>query len=441
MPTDKSKTPASMPATADVALDAAVNAGRRSFVLGAAAASSALAASGGLVRSALAQASIGQHPGKWRSPYDPAPSANFVTRDRSGEPMLGESTIHALRQAVARYEDIHRRGGWRPVPRGRQLAIGSRGARVIRLRERLEITGDITYIEIGRGEFDIGLDAAVRKFQIRHGLHANGLVDDRTRAALNVPALARLNTLKLNLPRVAKLSRGLGSRYVVVNIPAAEIEAVENGNVISRHVAVVGKKDRQTPEVSSRISQLNFNPYWHVPVSIVRKDLLPLIRKNPDYLRKNSIRIYKRYNGPEIDPATINWETVREDAYLFRQDPGRGNSMGSVKINFPNKHSVYLHDTPSKNLFGESLRFHSSGCVRVDKVHALTEWLLGANPDWPRARIDEVAVTGDRVDVPVRQPVQLRMIYMTAWARSDGSVHFRRDIYGRDATEIAAASR
>jgi murein L,D-transpeptidase YcbB/YkuD len=377
----------------------------------------------------------------WKTPYDPAPSASFITKDRSIKPMLGPESVRAMQQAIAQYQYIERRGGWRPIPGGPSLGMGSGGHRVVTLRERLEITGDLTRVAKNRNRFDLGLEAAIRKFQLRHGLRANGVVDQRTRRELNVPTSVRLKSLIVNLPRVMRLSKGLGLRYVVVNIPAAEIETVQDGYVYSRHVAVVGKADRATPDVASRITQLNFNPFWHVPVSIVRKDLLPMIRKNRNYLKDQNIRVYKRYNGPEIDASEIDWETVNEKTYLFRQDPGRGNSMGSVRINFPNKHQVYLHDTPTKSLFGQNLRFHSSGCVRVDKVHVLTEWLLRGNEDWNREKIDHVAVTGDRMDVNLKRAVPLRMIYMTAWAKPNGEVHFRPDIYNRDGETVAAVDK
>lgn len=377
----------------------------------------------------------------WKAPYDPAPSASFVSADRSIKPMLGAESVRALQDAIARYQYIQRRGGWRQIPSGPTLGVGSGGKRVVLLRERLEIAGDLERVEKKRNIYNVKVDEAVRKFQLRHGLKANGVVDRRTLQLLNVPTSVRLKALEINLPRVKSLSQGLGSRYVVVNIPAAEIETVEDGYVYSRHVAVVGKADRQSPDLASRITQLNFNPFWHVPVSIVRKDLLPQIRKNANYLKEQKIRIYKNYDGPEVPADTIDWSTVTEKTYLFRQDPGRGNSMGSVKINFPNKHAVYLHDTPSKNLFGQSLRFHSSGCVRVDKVHVLTEWLLRANQDWSRDKIDQTAISGERLDVNLKRPVPLRMIYLTAWAKADGTVHFRPDIYNRDGQTVASAER
>ncbi len=195
----------------------------------------------------------------------------------------------------------------------------------------------------------------------------------------------RLNQLKINLVRLRTMSGHLGPRFVVCNIPAAQIEAIEGDVVVSRHIAVVGKPDRPSPDIQSQIVEINFNPYWTVPVSIVRKDLIPKMQSEPDYLTNNHIRILdKRRN--ELSPQQINWYSDEAVNYRFKQDPGDFNSLGSIRINFPSQHGVYMHDTPSKNLFGEDFRFHSSGCVRVQNVRELVNWLLRETPGWSRRR-------------------------------------------------------
>lgn len=250
--------------------------------------------------------------------------------------------------------------------------------------------------------------------------------------ALNVPAQVRLSQLETNLVRLRSMSGYLGDRYVMVNIPAAEIEAVENGRVRSRHTAVVGKIDRQTPILNSSIYELNFNPYWTVPVSIIRKDLIPKMKEDPQYLQKNRIRIFD-WKGNELAWQQIDWNTDEATKYQFRQEPGEINSLGSVRINFHNKHQVYLHDTPSKSLFGSDYRFHSSGCVRVQNVRELITWLLASTTaDWNRARVDETIRSGAREDVKLQSKVPIYMTYITAWATAEGVVHFRDDIYDRD---------
>lgn len=351
---------------------------------------------------------------------------------KSHVPTVTDGTADAIRAAIARYSGIAGRGGWPIVPTTEDpLRLGTTSPAVVKLRERLMMSGDLTQ-RSGRPEvFDSYVDAAVRRFQLRHGLKADGVVDTRTVHTMNVPVWVRLRQLETNLARIEDLSRKLGDRYVLVNIPAAEIEAVENGRVRSRHTAVVGKIDRQTPILSSRIHELNFNPYWTVPVSIIRKDLIPLMREDPEYLERNNIRIFRWGSERELDPSEIDWYSDEATEYMFRQDPGEINSLGSVKINFHNQHSVYLHDTPSKNLFGSDFRFHSSGCVRVQNVRELITWLAEPN-GWTRADVDEMFRNGERLDLELERRTPIHMAYITAWATADGVVHFRDDIYQKD---------
>ena len=205
-----------------------------------------------------------------------------------------------------------------------------------------------------------------------------------------MPASVRISQLKTNLARLRAFG-ALGNRFVVCNIPAAQIEAVENDTVVSRYTAVVGKPDRPSPEIQSKIVEINFNPYWTVPVSIVRRDLIPKMQAEPDYLAKNRIHIFDPH-GRELPAQQINWYSERAMSYRFKQDPGDFNSLGSIRINFPNSHEVYMHDTPFKNLFGEDFRFHSSGCVRVQNVRELVNWLLATTP----------VATGNRSGDPYR---------------------------------------
>jgi len=220
-------------------------------------------------------------------------------------------------------------------------------------------------------------------------------------------------------------------RYVVVNIPAASIEAVEAGQVAERHTAVVGRIDRQTPILDSKIQQINFNPYWHVPKSLIEKDLIKYMNDDPQYLTKFKIHIYDA-KGNELQPTDIDWKTDDAVNYSFRQEPGAENSMGHCKINFPNKFDVYLHDTPSKSLFAENARFHSSGCVRVDGVAELVGWLLAPNGGWDQGAVDAVFNSNERLDVSLKQPTPLHTTYVSAWANRTGTVSFRDDVYQFD---------
>jgi murein L,D-transpeptidase YcbB/YkuD len=338
--------------------------------------------------------------------------------------------------AVARYEIMTRRGGWPQLPMlETALARDARDPLVPYLRIRLAAEGFLPFQPVQNDDrYDEAVEAAVSRFQGNHGLHAHGRLDGKTVAALNIPVAVRLETLRANLPRVQEHARDLGRRYVVVNIPGAQLEAVEHGSVRSRHNVVVGKPDRPSPAVSSRITELNFNPYWHAPVSIVQKDIIPKYLENPNLLDQLGIRVFDGWNGPEIDPRTVDWRSVAAERYQFRQDPGGENAMASVKINFPNKHAVYMHDTPTKELFTETARYFSSGCVRVEQVHELTNWILAGQDGWNPQRIQAVVASGERLDVPVADPPGLRWSYLTSWVGGDGFVNFRNDIYGLDGT-------
>ena len=305
------------------------------------------------------------------------------------------------------------------------------------LRRRLIISGDLA-ATAGQSEvYDSWVDTAVRRFQARHGLPADGVLGNYTFAAMNIPASTRLMQLETNLVRLRSMSGYLGDRYVMVNIPAAHIEAVENGRVASRHTAIVGKVDRQTPILNSKIQQINLNPYWTAPKSIVRKDIIPLMQKDPTYLQRNSIRIFGP-DGSEIPPETIDWNTEEAVNYMFRQDPGKINAMASVKINFPNPHAVYMHDTPQQSLFNKLQRFESSGCVRCQNIRDLTTWLLRDTPGWSRQQIESTIKSGVNTPVNLAAEVPIYFKYVTAWSAKDHIVQFRDDIYQMDgARELA----
>ena len=350
------------------------------------------------------------------------------------EPILSYDTAYNLQLAISQYEPFVAAGGWEPVPQETYgLSVSHSREAVLHLKRRLMMSGDMAPSPRINDMFDPELDKALRVFQARHGLNTNGVVDEATFYALNVPASVRLDQLRLNALRVQKIAAELDNRYVVVNIPAALIEAVDNGMVTQRHNAVVGRIERPTPIIHSKIRQINFNPYWHVPKSIIQKDLITYMQSNPNYLTEQRIRIYDN-NGTELQPTQINWQTNEAVQYMFRQDPGSENAMGHCKINFYSKQDCYMHDTPAKSLFGENARFHSSGCVRVDSVQTLVAWLLQSNSDWDQGRVEATFGTNQRLDVDISQPVPIHTTYITAWANRQGTVSFRDDVYQFDAS-------
>jgi murein L,D-transpeptidase YcbB/YkuD len=379
-----------------------------------------------------------QRAGEFGQSFDSA--SRTITMPKAGLPTLSPLSVLTTEQSIRRYEAIVASGGWPTVPAGDRLRLGNRHPAVIALRQRLAIAGDIGDNVGATDVYDSYVEAAVRRFQARHGLAVDGLMREQTFAAMNIPAALRLNQLKNNLTRLRTLSMHLGNRYVVCNIPAAQVEAVENGVTVSRHTAVVGKPDRPSPDINSKIVEINFNPYWTVPVSIVRRDLIPKMQEAPDYLTANRIRIFDP-RGNELTPSQINWYSEEATNYQFKQDPGDFNSLGSIRINFPNKEGVYMHDTPFKNLFGEDFRFHSSGCIRVQNVRDLVNWLLVETPGWSRQEIDAVVKSGERKDAKVARPVPLYWVYVTAWATPDGIVQFRDDIYNRDGLGSVVGAR
>lgn len=379
---------------------------------------------------------VGLHQSEWKETFDAGSTARRPVVTDSA--ILSLQTIPAMEQAIFLYQDLAARGGWNTVPMDTQLRLGMQHPNVAALRRRLVTSGDLRQTQGTGQSFDSYVHEAVIRFQKRHGLPADGIVGASTLIALNVSVEARLNQLIINLERIKE--KGIPEiRYILVNVPGAQIEAVENGRVVSRHTAVVGKVDRQTPLLSSKIHEVNFNPFWTVPKSIIRKDLIPKMQEEPDYLNNNRIRIYNQA-GEELLPEQVDWTTDEAVNYMFRQDPGDQNSLGSIRMNFNNPHAVFLHDTPSKGLFGSDYRFESSGCVRVHNVRELVSWILQGN-GFDRAEVDRIIRSGERLDVEVVDMPELYLAYFTAWTTGDGTIHFRDDIYNLDSAGTVALNQ
>jgi murein L,D-transpeptidase YcbB/YkuD len=367
----------------------------------------------------------------------PAAAEPVATISQDPRPTLDSGTFINTVRAAARYKDIAEAGGWPTLPDGSILKPGDKGPSVGLLRLRLAAEGDLGAEEAASPTFDAGLSAAVKRFQARHGLPESGAVRARTLAALNVPADMRHRQLAASAQRLMLAGAKIpaSERYVVVNIPSAAVEAVENGQVVRRYVAVVGKPDRPSPMVETKVTAVNLNPTWTVPVSLIRKDIIPQMRKDPTYLARMKIRVLDS-KGQEVDPTAIDWSSNSAVNYTLRQDSGAANSLGQIRIDMPNRHAVYLHDTPKKRLFTEDARFHSSGCVRVADVLAFAEWLLRDTPGpsgaWPGAELKAAIGSGARQDIRLERPVPVAWVYLTGYATADGVVHFRDDVYGLD---------
>jgi L,D-transpeptidase YcbB len=385
-------------------------------------------------RAAPADPNDGQ--AEWAQRYD---ADARLTVSRSTTPILSAQTVAATEAAIQQYQAIVANGGWPAVPH-QQLRLGSNGPAVVALRKRLIVSADIGAETGASPVFDSYVEAAVRRFQARHGVNETGVVNQQTLQALNVPAETRLKQLEINLVRLRSFSRDLGNRYVTANIPAASVETVEGGHVQTHHTAGVGKIDRQSPVMQTKAIQINFNPFWTVPASVIRKDLIPKMQADPNYLRDNHIRVYNKENQ-ELQPEQINWNSLDAMNYRFRQDTGGDfNSLGVVRIDIANSYGVYMHDTPAKGIFGDDYRFVSSGCIRLQNVRDYVAWLLKETPGWDRDHIDEAIRSGERVDVKLNPTVPVYWVYVTAWGAPDGITQFREDIYQKDGLGGAASA-
>jgi murein L,D-transpeptidase YcbB/YkuD len=347
-----------------------------------------------------------------------------------------------LTEALRRYRRIAEDGGWPSVADGPKLERGSEGARVATLRTRLRVSGDLTGEKAEAPEqFDETLEAAVVRFQERHGLEADGVVGPASLAALNRPVEDRIRQIEVNLERWRWLPEDLGDRYVLVNIAGFHLRVMEEGEEVLQMRVVTGQPYRQTPVFSDQISYLSFSPYWYVPHSIATRDKLPDFQKNPALVAQQGFDVFRDWaaDAQPVDPSTIDWQglSAANFPYRLRQRPGPQNALGQVKFMFPNRHSVYLHDTPSRTLFQRSERGFSSGCIRVEHPVELAAYLLRDNEGWTPERIRSAMGQSREQTVVLREKVPVHLLYWTAWV-ADGRVQFRGDVYQRDAGVAAA---
>jgi len=372
----------------------------------------------------------------------PAPPPLQTALSTSPYPTLSPETLDATRRAEQRYAHIVEEGGWATdLP---PLHPGSRGEAVLRLRRHLALEGDLPSSNASRPRWDGGLTAAVKHFQERMGLRETGYVSGDTLKAINVSAEARRQELAASAARLSMMHPEFERRYVVVNIPSTQVEAVEDGRVVHHYIAIVGNPDHPSPEITAHISVINLNPTWTVPTSIIKKEIIPHMQRDPGYLARMHIRVLDGQLH-EIDPRSINWSTDRATNYILRQDPGAGNALGSIRIGMPNKLAVYMHDTPGKAMFGRDFRFLSHGCVRVQGVWDYAAWLLedtpgGPDGQWTKEALLEKMRTKERIDIKLTRAVPVYWVYLTGWANADGVVNFRDDVYSIDPVAEANAA-
>jgi len=350
-----------------------------------------------------------------------------------------------LRGSLARYREIAAGGGWPAVGPGRTLALGGRGARVAALRRRLAVSGDLPAAAAGGDAFDKTLDRAVRTFQTRAGLEADGKVGPREVAALDVPVERRIRQIELNLERWRWLPADLGERYVLVNVPEYMLYANEDGKNRWSMRVIVGDEYTPTPIFSDTLTTMVVNPVWNVPASIAIQEIAAAMDDDPDYLAHHHMRVFDAENK-EVDPRKVHWSEAADGGtrdLTIRQDPGDENALGRLKFMCPNRFNVYLHDTPTDHLFGAEDRDFSHGCIRLERPLDMAEYLMRGSPDWSRERIEREIAKPEMEEQHVKLPekVPVHILYWTAWTDERGVAHFRDDVYGIDAMLDRALAR
>jgi L,D-transpeptidase YcbB len=350
----------------------------------------------------------------------------------SAEPVFDDGTYLRIKETLLSYSDIQVRGGWPALPADARLEPGASGPAVALLRTHLVIGGDLAAGKEAGDAYDADVVEAVKRFQLRHGLEATGSVGAQTLKALNVPVGDRIKQLEASLERLLGMDFIFAERYVVVNIPAAFVEAVANGKVERRYRVIVGQIDKPSPTLSVYITAVDLNPTWTVPLSITKNEIMARMRKDPSYLARMHMRLLGAHDE-DIDPSSVDWSGDRSPNFTVRQDAGAWNALGYLKIDMPNPYAVYMHDTDTRKLFANDYRFDSHGCTRVDNVRDLAAWILqDGPPGWDRAAIDAGIASGVSKVINLPHKIPVAWVYLTGWVTRDGTVEFRDDVYKHD---------
>ncbi len=389
-----------------------------------------------------------EHPDRYINSRDRQESADTIVSAyrRSSDPEAFLASLFprhryyvGLQAALARYRELDQQGGWDAIPESdATLHPAESGSVVPAIRRRLTTTGLYagTGTASGSEVYDPELVAAVKRFQLYNGLAPDGVVGKQTVAALSQTVDERIALIEINLERWRWLGHDLGDNYILVDIASYDVQGVRNDRVEVEMRGIVGKLHHETPVFSDSIKYMEFNPYWNLTPSIARHETVPKLRKNRNYLAKNHMRVFDGW-GPaakELNPDTIDWNAVTNPGkYKFRQDPGPWNALGRVKFIFPNKYSIYLHDTPNHALFERAERSFSHGCIRLSEPTELAKWILKIDEsDWDASTVDTVLEGYERTVKTLQTPLPVHLTYETVWIDGDGQLRFAPDVYGRD---------
>ncbi|MGH7483628.1 MAG: L,D-transpeptidase family protein [Longimicrobiales bacterium] len=380
----------------------------------------------------------------WQIPRDRAPVGELLRQIVAGEdpaelvaglrPQAPE--YERLMHARAKYDSIAARGGWSEVPEDTPDEIGESGAGVSALRQRLIAERDPAEARLASAgvaqpeRFDEELKQGLEHFQARHGLDPDGALGELTLEALNTSVADRLLQIKLNMDQWRWLPYDLGDRYILVNVAGFELEVVDQDSVVMTMNVVVGQEGWETPIFRDTMETIVVNPYWNVPASIEREEVLPRVRSDPGYLARNDMEVLRGNNV--VNPYSISWGAVSPGSVRFRQRPGPQNALGQVKFLFPNRNNVYLHDTPADQYFSRTSRAFSHGCIRIEKPLELARYLFRTVTDRSVEDLETLLARDSEQWVRVTEPVPVYILYFTAWAGRDGTVRFYPDVYERN---------
>jgi murein L,D-transpeptidase YcbB/YkuD len=338
-----------------------------------------------------------------------------------------------LKQYLSTYQEIRNKGGWRNINEGGSLRLGMVGSRVKDLKSRLIISSELkTSYEFESDTFDVTLEKSIKKFQKNHGLAVTGIADAKTIKEFNVSIDTRIHQIELNLERWKQMPVEFEKLYIFVNIAAGNLDVILQDSSILNMKVIVGRLYRKTPVFSADMTHIEFNPYWIIPPGIMKKDILPKLKKDPAYLEAHHMQVFE--NQKKVSAIDIQWGNIDPDhcSYKIIQSPGSENPMGVVKFTFPNKHYVYMHDTPVKNLFESSSLTFSSGCIRLSKAVELAKCILKMDNNLEASQTDSLIHIGKNHKIELNKPIKVYISYFTVWVNKDGDLQFTTDIYKRD---------
>ena len=346
-----------------------------------------------------------------------------------------QSEYRELHKALIRYRAIAAKGGWPSLPANTHLKPGQQSPAMPALRQRLAMEGDLdpAHEKDTSPAFDTVIVDALKRFEERHRLKPDGILDRETVQALNVPVEQRIRSIELNMERWRWLPDTMPGRYLVVNVPDFRLEAIESGNAVLDMRVVVGAPDNKTPIFADEMTHVVFSPYWNVPTGIAQEETIPRAAGDPDFLARNNMEVVGS-SGQVVDANSVDWSNAK--GLRIRQRPGSGNALGGVKFIFPNNFDVYLHDTNATTLFDRIERGLSHGCVRVEEPHKLAQYVLRDLPEWTPETIGDAMKSGEEKHVPLKAPIPVYILYKTAWVH-DGGVRFLKDLYGYDTDQAA----